>query len=159
VRIIVEFRIDQVRELARPPMDLDDVGALHVAEVGPAAALVNTQERFEGVQGTSMDVEVVRQELAHGRALARLIDGGRVSGLEEQGVGSLARFLLADGLAVSSSRGDRMSIELISDSSGEWMKTLIEIEQGLGLEGPKMAFESDLGQLGRMASVDQTEAG
>jgi hypothetical protein len=40
--------------------------------------------------------------------------------------------LLAEGLAVSSSRGDSTSIELFSDSFGEWTKTLIAIAQAIG---------------------------
>jgi hypothetical protein len=105
VRIIPELGIDQVGELARPPMDLDDFGAFHVTEVRPAASLVNTRERFEGVQGASMDVEVVRQDLALGRALARRVDGSRVPGLEEQGVGSLA------GFRVGAKKGPHVPLE------------------------------------------------
>jgi hypothetical protein len=60
VRIEVEFRIHKVRELARPPMDLDDVGSFHFAEVGSTALLVNSQKRFKCIQGATVDIEVVR---------------------------------------------------------------------------------------------------
>src|ERR1700679_3605538 len=74
VRIIVELGINQVRELARPAVDLDQVRSFYFAQEGPVAALVNAQERFEGVEGTAVDVKVVRQEFAHGRAPASLVD-------------------------------------------------------------------------------------
>jgi len=64
-------------------MNLDDVCAFHLAQVRSAASLIDTQERFERVQCAAMDVEVVRQEFAHGGALARLVDGGCVPGAEE----------------------------------------------------------------------------
>jgi hypothetical protein len=38
VGIAVEVGIAQVGELAAAPVDLDDVGALDLAQVGPAAA-------------------------------------------------------------------------------------------------------------------------
>ena len=87
-------------------MNLDDVGPFHVAEVGPAAALIDTQERFESVQGAAMDVEVVRQVFAHGGTLTSFINGGRVPGLEEQVVGSLA------GFRVGAEKGPHVALEL-----------------------------------------------
>ena len=65
-------------------MDLDDVGAFDFAQVGAAAALINAQERFEVVQGTAVDVQVVGAQLADGGAFARLVDGGGIPGAEEQ---------------------------------------------------------------------------
>jgi hypothetical protein len=54
VRIIVEVRINKVRKLARPPMDLDQVRSFDFAQVGSATALVNSQERFERLQGAAV---------------------------------------------------------------------------------------------------------
>ena len=39
VRIVLEFRVGQVGKLARPAMDLDEVGDFDLAQVSPAAAL------------------------------------------------------------------------------------------------------------------------
>ncbi len=77
VWIIVKFWIHQVGELAGAPMDFDDVGAFHVAEIGMAAALVDIQERIESIQGMAVDVEVVRKEPTERGALAGVADGSR----------------------------------------------------------------------------------
>jgi len=50
MRVGVEIGIDQVGELAALAMDLDQVGALDLAEVGPAAALVDVEQRAEGAK-------------------------------------------------------------------------------------------------------------
>src|SRR5262245_24093053 len=47
MRITLEVRVDEVRELAGPAVDLDDVRTLHLAEKRPAAALVNPQQRLQ----------------------------------------------------------------------------------------------------------------
>ena len=51
VRVIVEIGINQVRELARPPMDLDQSRSFDLAQKGPTAPLIHSQQRFESVQG------------------------------------------------------------------------------------------------------------
>jgi hypothetical protein len=59
VRVVVELGINKVRETARPAVDLDQVRSLNFAQIGPTAAFVNSQERFESVQGPAVDEEVV----------------------------------------------------------------------------------------------------
>jgi hypothetical protein len=39
---------------------LDQVRSFHFAKICPTAALVNSQERFKGVQSAAVHVEVVR---------------------------------------------------------------------------------------------------
>ena len=75
VRVGVEVGIDQVRDLAGLAVELDQVGALDLAEVGPGAALVDAEQRVEGLQGGAVDVEGIGQELADGRASAGVVDG------------------------------------------------------------------------------------
>ncbi len=48
VRVGLEVGVDQVGELARMAVDLDQVGPLDLAEVRPAAALIDAEERVEG---------------------------------------------------------------------------------------------------------------
>jgi len=83
VRVGFEGGVDEIRQLSRPPVDFDDVRPLDLAEVGAAAAFVNPQDRRQRIQGALVDVQVVRQQFADGRALAGQIDGGRVAGLEQ----------------------------------------------------------------------------
>jgi hypothetical protein len=71
-------------------VELDQVGALDLAEVGPGAALVDAKERVEGLQGRAVDVEGIRQELADGTTPAGVVDGVGVAGPEEQLVGPAA---------------------------------------------------------------------
>ena len=49
VRVGIEVGINQIRELAGAAVDLDDVGAFDVAEVDPAAAFVDAQDRVQGM--------------------------------------------------------------------------------------------------------------
>src|SRR5262249_30670101 len=76
----------------RPPVNLDDVSPFHIAEIGPATALVNPQERLQQVQGAAVDVKVVGQLLTDGGAAARLVESTVIPCPEEQFVGSLAGF-------------------------------------------------------------------
>ena len=50
VRIALEVRINKVRKFARPAMNLDDVRSVQFAQIRPAAAFVNSQERLECIQ-------------------------------------------------------------------------------------------------------------
>jgi hypothetical protein len=47
-------------------MELDQVGPLDRAEVGAGAALVDTEERVEGLQRRAVHVQGIREELADG---------------------------------------------------------------------------------------------
>jgi hypothetical protein len=78
---------DQLGQLARAPVNLDEVGPFDLAEKGPAAALVDAQDRLQRGQGGAVDLDVIGQELADRRAGASGIDGGGVTGLEQEGVG------------------------------------------------------------------------
>jgi hypothetical protein len=66
VRVGVEGGIDEVRDLPRMAVELDEVGALDFAEIRPGAALVGAEERVEGLQGRVVDIQDVGQELADG---------------------------------------------------------------------------------------------
>jgi len=80
VRVAVELRIYEVRELPGSPVNRDEVCHLDLAEVGPAAAFVDAQERPQQVEGAAVNVQVVRQDLVHRGPLASFVDGGRVPG-------------------------------------------------------------------------------
>jgi hypothetical protein len=84
MRIGLEVGVDEVGNLAGPPMNLDEVRPFDFAKDGPAAALVDAQEWLQSIQGAAVDVQVVWQQLADPGALAGLVDGGRVAGLEQQ---------------------------------------------------------------------------
>ena len=73
-------------------MDLDNVGALHVTKERPSASLVDSKERFKGIECAAVNVEVVWKMLAHRRTLARLVDRRGVSRPEKQFVGLPAGF-------------------------------------------------------------------
>ena len=87
VRVGVEVGVGQVRDLARMAVELDQVGALDLAEVGAGAALVDAEQRVEGLQGGAVDVQGIGQELADGRSAAGVVDGVGVAGPEQQVVG------------------------------------------------------------------------
>ncbi len=74
VRIFLESGVHQIGKLAGPPMDLHDVGAFRVAEIGSAAALVDAQERFESIQGIAVDIEAVGPSMA--QAMAWIVSWG-----------------------------------------------------------------------------------
>ena len=84
MRVGVEVGIGQVRDLARMAVEFDQVGALDLTEVGPRAALVDAEQRVEGLQGRAVDVERIGQELADSRAAAGVVDRFGVAGPEEQ---------------------------------------------------------------------------
>ena len=87
VRVGVEVGVDQIRDLARVAVELDQVGALDLAEVGPGAALVDAEQRVEGLQRRAVDVEGIGQELAEGRASAGVVDRVGVAGPGQPVVG------------------------------------------------------------------------
>jgi hypothetical protein len=60
-------------------MDLDDVRPLDLAQKGPATPFVDAQD--QGIERRAVDIQVVGQQLADGRAPAR-----RVPGREQEGV-------------------------------------------------------------------------
>ena len=68
-------------------MNLDEVGLLNISQVGPAATLVNPQDRRQCVECRSMYVQVVGQQLANPGPRARFMDGIGVPRLEEQVIG------------------------------------------------------------------------
>src|SRR5207249_2960765 len=86
---------DQVREFPGPAVDLDEVGAFDLAQVGSAAAFVDPQQRLQLFHGTLVNVEIVRQELADTRSLAGRIDRVGMSCLEKQLVCLGTRFPVA----------------------------------------------------------------
>ena len=87
VRVGLEVGVDEIGDLARVPVQLDQVGPLDLAEVGAGAALVDAEQRVERIEGGAMDVEGIRQELAHGRPSAGVVNGLGVADPEEPIVG------------------------------------------------------------------------
>jgi peroxiredoxin len=70
-------------------MQFEDVGPLDLAQVGPAAALVNPQQRFQGVEGAAVDVQGAREQFgahreagggAHGQGKSRVATAEKVEG-------------------------------------------------------------------------------
>jgi hypothetical protein len=95
MRIGVEVGIDEIRNLAGMPVQLDQVGAVDLAQVRPGAPLVNPQQRIERVECTAMDIKRIRQQLADRRLPARFVDRLGTPSPKEQVVG------LAAGLGTS----------------------------------------------------------
>ena len=50
MRVGLELRIDEVRNLARMPMQLDQVRPLDLAQIRPCAALVNPEQWLERIE-------------------------------------------------------------------------------------------------------------
>ena len=73
VRVGLEFGVDEIRDLARLAVQLDQVGPVDLTEVGSGASLVDAEQRIERFEGRRMDVEGVRQEFADGRLLAGFV--------------------------------------------------------------------------------------
>ncbi len=73
-RVGLEVGIDQVRDLPRMPVQLDQVRPLDLAQVRSGAALVNPEQRLERVQRLAVNSEGVRQELSDRGPLPGLID-------------------------------------------------------------------------------------
>ena len=108
VGVGLEVGVDQVRDLARMAVQLDQVGAFDLAEVRPVAALVDAEQRVERFQGAAVEIQGVGQQLADVRASAGVIDGLGVAGLEQPVVGQK---LFGAGLPTPSRAGPRVSRE------------------------------------------------
>ena len=70
VRVGFELGVDQVRDLAGLAVELDQVGPLDLAQVGPGASLVDAEQRVERLERGAVDIEGVGQQLA-GSLLAK----------------------------------------------------------------------------------------
>ena len=90
MRVGLEIGIDEVRNLARLAVQLDQVGPFDLAEVGPGASLVDAEQRVERLQRGAMDVEGIRQQFADGRPPAGFVDDFGTPGLE------VIRFMIFD---------------------------------------------------------------
>src|SRR5690242_458354 len=64
VGIGLEVGVDQVGEVPRVAVDLDQVCPFDDSQIGTGAAFVNPEERVQRIEGTSMDVDSVRQQFA-----------------------------------------------------------------------------------------------
>ena len=76
-------------------MDLEKISPLNLAKVCPAATLIDAEDRFEGIQRTSMNVEIVGKDLANSGTAARLINRFRIPCFEQQ----IVRFSTCLGVA------------------------------------------------------------
>ena len=135
VRVGVEVGIGQVRDLARMAVELDQVGALDLAEVGAGAALVDAEQRVEGLQGGAVDVQGVGQELADGRSAAGVIDRVGVAGPEQQVVGPSA----AVGIAAE----ERSDVPPETDREGRDRRPAAEPAEGQADENVLGAAQGD----------------
>ena len=90
VRVGLEIGINEVRNLARLPVQLDQVGPVESAQVSPGTSLVNSQERIECLERGAVDVQSGRQQLADGRPAAGFVDGLGAPGPEEEIIGQTA---------------------------------------------------------------------
>ena len=71
VRVGLEVGIDQVRDLPRMPVQLDQVRSFDRAQVRSGAALLNPQQRLERIEGVAVNIEGVQQELSDRGPLCR----------------------------------------------------------------------------------------
>jgi hypothetical protein len=90
VRVGLEIGINEVRNLARLPVQLDQVGSVERSQISPGATLVNAQERVECIERGAVDIECGRQQLADGRPPAGVVDGLGAPGPEEEIIGQTA---------------------------------------------------------------------
>jgi hypothetical protein len=90
VRVGLEIGINEIRNLAGMPVQLDQVGPVERTEVGSGTSLVNSQERVERLERRAMDVERGRQQFADGRPPAGFVDGLGAPGPEEEIIGQTA---------------------------------------------------------------------
>ena len=63
MRVGLEIGINEVRNLARLAVQLDQVGSVDFAEVGSGASLIDAQERIKRVERRAMDVECMGSSL------------------------------------------------------------------------------------------------
>ena len=122
MRVGVEVGVGQVRDLARVAVELDQVGALDLAEVGAGAALVDAEQRVEGLQRGAVDVQGVGQELADGRSAAGVVDRVGVAGPEQEIVGPSA--------AVGVAAEERSDVPAESDREGRDRRPAAEPAEG-----------------------------
>ena len=122
VRVGLEIGIDEVRDLAGLAVQLDQVGPVDLAQVGPGASLVDAEQRVERLERGAMDVEGVRQQLADGRPPAGFVDGLGVAGPEEQIIGQAA------GVRVAAEEGADVPLE--ADRKGRDRRTAAESPEG-----------------------------
>src|SRR4051794_28434613 len=57
MRVGLEIGINEVRNLPRMPMQLDQVRPLDLAQISPCAALVNPEQRLERIERVAMHVK------------------------------------------------------------------------------------------------------
>jgi hypothetical protein len=87
------------------PVQLDQVGAVDFAGIGPRAALVNPQQRIERFERAAMNIKCSRQQLADRRLPARFVDRLSIPGPKEQVIG------LAAGFRVAAEEGPDIALE------------------------------------------------
>src|SRR5690242_19331713 len=63
MRVGLELGINQVRNLPRMPMQLDQVRPLDLIQIRPGAALVNSEQRLERIERVTVNVKSIGQEL------------------------------------------------------------------------------------------------
>ena len=105
VRVGLEVGIDQVRDLPRMPVQLDQVRPLDLAQVRPGAALVHPEQRLERIERVAVDIEGIRQELPDRRTAGTPRPPPRHSRPGKQVIGQAA------GLGVAAEEGPDVALE------------------------------------------------
>ena len=72
VRVGLEVGIDQLRDLPRMPMHLDQVRPLDLAQVRSGATLVHPEQRLERIERITVNIKRIGQELSDRGSLAGL---------------------------------------------------------------------------------------
>jgi hypothetical protein len=80
VRVDLEIGLNEIRNLARLAVQLDQVGPVDSAQVGSGASLVDAQQRVECLERGAMEIERVRQQFADRRVSGSFVDGLGSSG-------------------------------------------------------------------------------
>jgi hypothetical protein len=83
VRVGLEVGVDEIGDLARLAVQLDQVDLVESAESGSATTVVDAQERIEWLDRSVMVVERIRQKFCDVRPLTGLVDGLGVAAREQ----------------------------------------------------------------------------
>ena len=90
MRVDVEIRVDEVRDLPGKAVKFEDIGAFNLSQIGPAASFENAKDWIKLLNRTSVNVKGIRQQFANGRPFASLVNRFGISGTKQQFVGLLA---------------------------------------------------------------------
>jgi hypothetical protein len=107
----LEIGVNEVGNLARLAVQLDQVRPVESANVRLGAALVDSQELVERFERRAVDVERRRQQLADGRPPAGFVDGLGAPGPEKEIIGQTAGTYRKE-------KGKKQKEEIIGQTAG-----------------------------------------